>query len=59
MATAPRPPLRVLIDECSNGYIVHVYDGPFVRKQMIADTPDAVLRLVGNVMSEPIAQEDG
>lgn len=59
MATLPRPPLRVFIEECSNGYIIHVHDGPYVRKQMIADTPEAVLRLLGKVMSEPIAQDGG
>ena len=59
MSTLPRGPLRIFIEECSNGYVIHVHLGPFAQKQLIADTPEAVLRLLGKVMSEPIAQEGG
>jgi len=57
LSTLPRGPLRIFIEEVSNGFVVHVHSGPFPLKQMIADTPEAVLRLLGKVMSEPIAQE--
>lgn len=57
MTTSPRPPMRLFVEECSNGYILRVYAGPFLTKEMIADTPEAVLRLVSKVMLEPITQE--
>lgn len=57
MSTLSRAPLAVYIQEVSNGFVINVLVGSVCQKQMIADTPEAVLRLLGKVMSEPIAQE--
>jgi len=59
MSTLPRGPLGIYVQEVSNGYVINVIVGSLCQKQMIADTPEAVLRLLGKVMSEPIAQEGG